>query len=113
LSKQHQHHLRELGETSRKLWNISRFCPDPEFQCTFITVCLLFEEKRWDKLRVVVACMLVRSKERCHEKDFGTLRRIPSSVDPAIVRFIIARIPEGVDATAKKWHGIVTGAVYE
>ncbi len=113
LSRQHQHHLKEMDETSNKLWNISRFCPNPEFQTLFMQACLLFDARRWDKLKLVVACVLVRSKGRCHEKDFGKLRRKPALVDPATIRFIIARIPEELDATAKKWHGILTRPAHE
>lgn len=113
LSKQHLHHLGELGATSNKLWNISRFCPTQETQQLFLRACLLFDEQRWDLLKLVVACVLVRPKSKCHEKDFGKLRKTPKAVTPATIRFIIARVPDELDATVQRWHGLLTGPANE
>ncbi len=107
LRKQHLSHLTNRGATADKIFDQSRHVADEEVRNRLIAAALLLEDERWDKLRIVACCALVRSDARFAPGDFGTFRAAPSDYTPAAIRFLVVRLPESVEDTVTKWHQII------
>jgi hypothetical protein len=107
LAKQHKAHLKENATTARKLWNTSRHVEDADLRDLYFAAAMLVEEGRFDKLKIVGCSFLVRSKEVCTHKDFGSFKNKPVDYSPAHIRFLIVRLPEAVEAIVGRWHDLV------
>jgi hypothetical protein len=107
LREQHLGNLADRGATADKIFDQSRHVANAEVRNRLIAAALLLEDERWDKLRIVACCALVRSTARLAPGDFGTFRATPSDYTPAAIRFLVVRLPESVEDTVTKWYQIV------
>lgn len=104
LRNQHRGHLRELEATASKVWNMSRHVMDMNLRDRFFVAASLLEFARWDKLRVVSACVLVRPKDKYTKADFGSFMQSPSDFRPAYIRYWVVSLPDGVEPTVTSWY---------
>jgi hypothetical protein len=108
LSRQHSGHLTNLyTKTKEKVWRAVRGARDVKTVTLLSTAAVYLEENILTGLRVIVCCVLVRPKEKYKRTDFGSFRSNPDQYSPAHIRFLIACIPDDVDAIIRKWHDIV------
>jgi hypothetical protein len=113
LRKQHLAHMADRQATADKIWDQSRRVNDAALRDKLFASALLFENERWDQLRVVACCVLVRSNARYAVGDLGSFRSSPADYAPADVRFIVITTPDAVEATVKTWHGLLKQAQEE
>jgi hypothetical protein len=107
LSKQLKHHVHEHSDTSMKLWDTARKIIDAEIQEDLLRAALLWDDKRWDMLRVVCCAILVRPRALYTERDFGSLRQDPRVVRPGCMRFLVVCLPDSVDSIVSAWYDLV------
>lgn len=107
LAKQHKAHLRENDQTARKLWNTARHIEDTDLRDLHMAAALLIEEGEFDKIRIIGCSLLVRPDALCNAKDFGSFKKKPADYAPSQIRFLIVRLPEGVEAIVSRWHELV------
>lgn len=94
LRNQHRGHMADRDKTSQKLWDLARRARSQDLQNLFTTAALLFEQEAFDKLEVIVCCLLVRPSHRYTVADFGSFATTPGDYAPAKVRFLVVRLPD-------------------
>jgi hypothetical protein len=110
LRSQHRYHIEMLYEkTKKKVWKAVRDTRDEYVATLLEDAAMKLENRRLDKLRVIACCVLVRPVEIYQRTDFGSFRTDPTYYDPAIVRFLIACVPDDIDATINKWYSVIQG----
>lgn len=108
LSKQHRHHLDNLDKATKdKVWRAMRFTRDQNIANLLSVTAVYLEEKRLDKLRIIVNSILIRPKTKYTQADFGSFLKQPNKYNPASIRFLIACVPEEIDVIIKKWYDVV------
>lgn len=108
LSKQHQHHLGKLNnDTKDKVWRVVQKTRDQETADLLTTAALCLEENRLDRLRIIACSILIRPQAKHKLTDFGSFKANPSQYSPAIIRFLVACIPDDVNVIIRKWYDIV------
>jgi hypothetical protein len=108
LSRQQQHHLAQLyEETKNKVWRAASRVRDERIAELLDTAVLYLEENKLERLRIVSCNVLVRPGTKYKRTDFGSFRADPTQYGPAVIRFLIACIPENVDAIIRKWYDVV------
>jgi len=104
LREQHRGHLADRKLTASKVLHSARMVTNEQLRDRLIAASLLLEEGRWDRLRVVACCLLVRSASRFDRGDYGRFRTAPVDFSPAEIRFLVVRLDRGVDETVGEWH---------
>ncbi len=108
LSKQHRRHLTNLyDETKNKVWRAANRARDEKTAELLGAAVVCLEENRLDRLRIIICNILVRPRAKYNQADFGSFRTNPSQYSPAAIRFLIACIPDDVDAIIRKWYDVV------
>jgi hypothetical protein len=107
LSRQHVGHLTDGEGTAKKLWDVARRVADLDLRTLYMKAAILFEDGRFDKLRIIGCCTLVRPKERYTAEDFGSFKKNPKKYEPAQIRFLVIRLAEGIEDVVAKWYQIV------
>jgi len=108
LSKQHRYHLNNLDDATKdKVWRVANKTRDEEVADLLTIAALYLEAKRLDKLRIIICNVLVRPKKKYTKADFGSFFVKPDQYDPAAIRFLIACIPDNVDATITQWYDVI------
>lgn len=108
LSRQQHYHLEHLHEeTKDKVWRVANRVRDERIAELLDTAVTCLEENRLDRLLIIICNVLVRPKTKYKQADFGSFRANPAQYNPAVIRFLIACIPDDVDVIIQKWYGIV------
>jgi uncharacterized protein DUF1837 len=107
LREQHRGHVADRTATASKVLHSARMVTNEQLRDHLIAASLLLEEGRWDRLRVVACCLLVRSAARFAAGDYGRFRTAPADFSPAEIRFLVVRLAKGVDETVGEWHETV------
>lgn len=104
LRVQHTDHLSDLSNTADKIWNFSRHIIDLGLRKLYFLAAILLEEKRWERLRVIACCVLVRPSQKYTSKDFGSFRKKPADYAPADIRFLVISLPSDVEPVIADWY---------
>jgi hypothetical protein len=108
LSRQHRHHLTNLyEETKNKVCRAANRARDERIAELLTAAVICLAENRLDRLRIIICNLLVRPKAKYKKTDFGSFRTNPGQYSPAAIRFLIACIPDDVDAIIRKWYDVV------
>ena len=107
LRNQHLSHLRKPVATAKKIWDMSRRSPDSSAQALLFTAALYLEENRWDKLRLIACCVLVRPRCKYTKADFGSFQQCPDDYKPALIRFLVVCIPDDVEKVVQNWYATI------
>jgi hypothetical protein len=108
LRSQHAGHLADPPATAKKIWNQSRHVLDKDVRNSLFAAALLFEERRWDRLRLVACCVLLRPRECYAAADFGSFHETPEDYAPAQLRFMVVCLPDArVETTVAAWYDLV------
>jgi hypothetical protein len=107
LREQHRGHLTDRRATASKVLHSARMVTNEQLRDRLVAASLLLEEGRWDRLRVVACCLLVRSAGRFASGDYGRFRTSPADFSPAEIRFLVVRLAKDVDETVAEWHEVV------
>ncbi len=108
LSKQHIYHLENLyEETKYKVWRVANKTRNEQISDLLTAAAICLEEKRLDKLRIVACSVLVRPKTKYRQSDFGSFKTQTDQFHPAIIRFLIACIPDDIDDIIKQWYDVI------
>lgn len=110
ISKSLIRHIKNHKETSRKIWDIARRTRDEVVQRLLFTAALYWDKQMWSYLRVVCCGVLLRSRDKYNEKDFGLLKDKPELVAPAKVRFLIVCVHGDLEETVSEFCRLATAA---
>jgi len=113
LRRQHLAHMKDRKATAKKIWDQSRRVGNGSIRDKLFIAALLLENNRFDLLRIVACCVLVRSGARFSHGDFGTFRSAPADYLPAEVRFLAIVLPEVIEDTSKVWYALLAKAQTE
>jgi hypothetical protein len=100
-------HLKERETTTNKVVDQARRVLDPDLRDRFFAAALLFEEQRFDQIRVVACAVLVRSNALAAKADYGSFAKKPKDFGPATIRFHRVLLPAAVDEIVKLWHDAI------
>lgn len=104
LKAQHMKHLKDTKTTAGKIWNLSRHILDVELRNLYFLAAIYLEEQRWDQLRIVACCVLVRPRDKYQKSDYGSFRAKPANFAPADIRFLIVCLPSDIDTSITDWY---------
>lgn len=103
LRAQHTAHLTNLQMTANKIWNMARHVIDVRLRALYFLAASYLENRLWEKLHVVVCCVLVRPRQKYTKADYGSFRNNPTNYAPADVRFLVICLPEDVEPVLANW----------
>lgn len=108
LSKQQLHHLAQLEtDTKDKVWHVAARTRNEQIELLLMAAASCLEEKRYDKLDIVVSNVLVRSEATCKETDFGSFREDLQLYKPANIRFLLLRTPGAIESIIEQWYEMI------
>ena len=82
LGQQQRGHVGDLETTGKKIWDLARRTSDQQTRELFIQAALYFDDRRWDKLRLVVCCLLGTCAPRARNHS-GMVATNMAEVSPA------------------------------
>jgi hypothetical protein len=106
LRQQHLAHLSNRKLTANKLFDQARHVRDSTFRTRLLAAVIAFEDGRWDQVRLVVHCLLVRPAARYTVKDFGSFQSQPDDYAPGRIRYLVVCVPAGIEETVSAWYGM-------
>lgn len=104
LKAQHTEHLKDTKVTAAKIWNLARHVLDVRLRDLYFLAAFYLEEQRWEQLKIVACCVLVRPCEKYQQLDYGSFRAKPSNFAPADIRFLIICLPGDIDSIITGWY---------